>query len=75
MFLQKKVDIDRSIEKSKQTYRDPGVKKVMEENADSIDWVDIAALTMAGLQVLAPRVIIIILSYILIGLLFIWYIG
>ncbi len=73
MLFNKKAEIDRSIDKSKATYEQPEVKKIMQENAEEVDWKDILALTIAGIQVLAPRTALFIASYVLVALLLLWF--
>ena len=62
-------------DKNRAQYQDPNVKETMEENAEQVDFKDLIALTIAGLQVLAPRVIILTLSYLLIIVLFILFVA
>ena len=76
MSFKKKSEFDNSIDKAETiTYRQPEIKKVMEDNAEQICWKDVLALTIAGMQVLAPRVLIFILSYLLLGYLFVRFIA
>jgi len=75
MIFKKKAEFDRAIEKSKEEYRQPEARKVMEDNAEEIGWKDILALTIAGLQVVAPRVLLFILSYLLLAFLFMQFVA
>jgi|GEM_PF-6312977 len=75
MFFNKKADFDRQIERSQKDYNRPEVKQVMEENSNLIGWKDVAALIIAGIQVLAPRALLLILMYSLIGLFFFYVVA
>ena len=75
MFLNKKADFDRKFERSPKDYNRPEVKQVMEENSNLIDWKDVTALIIAGIQVLAPKALLLILMYSLIGLFFFYVVA
>ncbi len=75
MLFNKKIRFDRQIDKSQRDYEQPEVKQVMEENCKLIDWKDVAALIIAGVQVLAPRAILFILFYSLIGIFFFYVVA
>ncbi len=75
MLFNKKIRFDRQIDKSQRDYEQPEVKQVMEENCKLIDWKDVAALIIAGVQVLALRAILFILFYSLIGIFFFYVVA
>lgn len=61
-----------SIERSNKEYDHPGGQGTMKESARYIDWKDLIALTIASIQVLAPRVALLVLSYLLVVLGIFW---
>jgi len=75
MFFNKKADFDRKIERSQKDHNRPEIKRVMEENSNLIDWKDVTALIVAGIQVIAPKALLLILMYSLIGLFFFYVVA
>ncbi|OWZ84716.1 hypothetical protein [Natranaerobius trueperi] len=61
----------KKIENQEKMYKQPDVKEIMKENAEEIYFGDVLALTIAGLQVLAPRVLLFFLSYLFVIVFFI----
>ncbi len=75
MYLNHKPDIEQGEQPLNSTRERTGAKPAMEENSKMIDWLDILALIIAGVQVLAPRALILILMYSMIGLFFYWFVA
>ncbi len=73
MFFNRKAEIEPGNRPQNSTRDRQEAKQVMEDNSKMIDWMDILALFIAGVQVLAPRALILILMYSMIGLVFYWF--
>ncbi len=75
MLFNRKAEIEQNNQLQKTDLERPEAKQAMEDNSKMIDWLDILALFIAGVQVIAPRALILILMYSMIGLFFYWFVA